>query len=144
MITDKVGGSSAKPEAWIELGLVENYRCLKYVEKCLRKNFPCLGKAQCLRKDRYHLRGPGSTWRTANTWRLTTMHIFQHLLDLAGAQVYAWKIKCCEACSMKRKQLLWKRWEFIVHDILRSWQLIVTLKCVSFQCDKNLSWHLRN
>ena len=78
-------------QAWIKLGLVKNKHCLKEVEKCLRKSFPCLGKAQCLKKDRYHL---VRAWQhKENRKYLKAHHILQHLLYLAGAQVLCLKNK---------------------------------------------------
>ena len=81
MIIDKGGSSSAKPEAWLELGFVENYHCLKQVEKCLRKNFPCLGKAHCLKKDRHHL---VRTWQYKKNLKYLKAHHNAHFSTFVG------------------------------------------------------------
>jgi len=59
---------------------VKNNHCLKEVEKCMRKNFLCLRKIQCLKKAR--------VWQHETNCKYTKdHHILQILLDLAGAQV---------------------------------------------------------
>ena len=104
-------------QAWIKLGLVKNNHCLKYVKKCLKKNFPCLGKAQCKKKERYHL---VRAWQHKKL-NCKAHHIFQHLLRLAGAQVLCLKNKMLPGLFQETKTTIMTARKKLKNFIYSAW-----------------------